>query len=151
MAIDDIGSNTPRGLRINEHSKSFLRETAKWAKFLSIVGFVGIGLMVLLAVFGEYLSLNAANSNTFTFETDGGIAGMVVVLILAIIYFFPVYYLYKFANNMKAALQSEEEDQLTDAFEMLKSHYKFMGILTIIILSIYLLLFFIGFMAALSV
>ncbi len=34
-------------LVIDWRSKEFLKETAKWTKFLAILGFVGIGLMVL--------------------------------------------------------------------------------------------------------
>ncbi len=151
MSIEDIGSAAPKGLCLNNHSITFLKEIAKWTKFLSIIGFVGIGLMILVAFLGEYVSSSIQNSEAFNFEFSGGIGATVFVLVLSVIYFLPVYYLYKFANNMKSALESKDDDQLTSAFEMLKSHYKFLGIFTIVILSIYLIIFLVGFMAAISV
>lgn len=151
MSIEDIGSSSPSGLKLNNHAKSFLRETAKWTKFLSIVGFVGIGFLVLLAFFGEIVASSLETSDSLSFSMEGGMYLTIFYLIFAAIYFFPVYYLYKFSNNMKKALEINDEDSLTAAFEMLKSHYKFIGILTIIGLSFYVLLFFIGFAAALSV
>ena len=132
--------NNPTDTRINNIAKDYLRETAKWANFLAIMGFIGIGFMVLAALF--------AGALFSALPSDGGVANVmsggaitIIYLILALLYFFPVYYLYKFATNMKAALSRNNEDVLTEAFLNLKSHYKFMGIFTIVILSIYALFF----------
>ncbi|MEY3444664.1 MAG: hypothetical protein RLZZ519_2945, partial [Bacteroidota bacterium] len=38
------------GLQLSQNSTSFLESTAKWARFLSILGFIGIGFMVLAAL-----------------------------------------------------------------------------------------------------
>ena len=38
-------------LTVTSSAKRFLRETAKWCKLLSIVGFIGIGLMLVIALF----------------------------------------------------------------------------------------------------
>lgn len=43
-------------LQLDQSAKDFLKETAKWAYFLSIVGFVGIGLIMLIAVFAGTFS-----------------------------------------------------------------------------------------------
>ena len=72
-----------------------------------------------------------------------GILGFIYVII-ALIYFFPISYLFKFAKKMKNALKSSDNTELTSAFSNLKSHYKFIGIFTIIILSLYVLIFIIG-------
>ena len=40
MSIENIGNPNPQELRLNNYAKNFLRETARWAKFISIVGFV---------------------------------------------------------------------------------------------------------------
>jgi len=75
----------------------------------------------------------------------------VIYLIIAVIYFFPIYYLYNFSVKMKKALLSDDQTLLRNAFEDLKSHYKFVGIFTIVILSLYLLMFLIGLGAAASI
>jgi uncharacterized oligopeptide transporter (OPT) family protein len=70
---------------------------------------------------------------------DVGLVITIVYLILAALYFFPVYYLYQFSTRMKTALSTKKDDTLADAFEVLKSHYKFIGVLTVIVLSLYVL------------
>ena len=148
MAIEDIGSNAPSQLKLNNFSIGFLKETAKWTNFLSIVGFVMLGFLVLGAIFGGAMFATLYSSPEFAEFNDGAAIGgtfiTILYLIIAVIYFFPIYYLYKFSGNMKRALVSKDEDTLTKALEYLKSHYKFVGILMIIGLSFYLLMFLLG-------
>lgn len=133
---DNFGGST-----LNSEIKSYLAETARWGYFLSIVGFIGIGFMVLAGLFmGSFMS-----------TLGMGAAGMispaiftVMYLIIAALYFFPVLYLFKFSTKMKVALRSDNEAELTTSFQNLKSLYKFMGILTAIILGLYALIFVFG-------
>jgi hypothetical protein len=125
-------------LTLTGASKSFLRETAKWAKFLAIIGFIGVGLMLLGSFFVGAIYSNIPQAASLPF--DLGIFVTVLYLIIAILYFFPMYYLVQFSNKMKAALLTKNDDTLASAFELLKSHYKFIGVFTIIILSLYVLL-----------
>ena len=46
----------------------------------------------------------------------------------------------QFSTKMKKALASKNDETLADAFQMIKSHYKFLGVFTIITLSLYALL-----------
>lgn len=55
----------------------------------------------------------------------------------------PIFYLYKFSKYSKTAIYSEDSEQLSLAFKYLKKHYKFIGILSIILLSFYVLAFLI--------
>jgi membrane protein YqaA with SNARE-associated domain len=123
-------------LKLNNHSIGFLKETAKWANFLAIMGFIGIGLMVVLAFFMGTVLSSLPNAS---FLPITGPIMTVLYLLMAVLYFFPVLYLYRFADKMKAALARKEEAVLTDAFMNLKSHYKFIGVLTIVMLSFYAL------------
>lgn len=125
-------------LTINTKSKSFLKETAKWAFFLSILGFIGIGFMVLLGVFSSVIFNAIPQAKLVPF--DLGLAMTFTYLFLAIIYFFPVYYLMKFSTKMKQALATKNDETLADAFDVLKSHYKFIGVFSIITLSLYAML-----------
>ncbi|MGJ8744143.1 DUF5362 family protein [Polaribacter sp.] len=129
-------------LTLTNASKSFLRETAKWAKFLSIIGFIGIGLLLIGSFFIGSLYENLPQTAGLPFNL--GIFMTIFYIIIALIYFFPVYYLFQFSKKMKMALLTKNDDTLADAFEVLKSHYKFLGVFTIIIISIYLLIFIVG-------
>ena len=127
-------------LTIDPVTKSYLLDTARWAKFLSIMGFILCVLIVVMGViFGSQLTL--------IYSRDGQPmpAGTNIVLaclsvIVAVIYFFPCLYLFRFSSKMKLALNSNEQQKLNASFENLKSLFRYVGILTIVILAIYGLL-----------
>jgi hypothetical protein len=135
-------------ITLTSSAKNFLRETAKWAKFLSIAGFIALALMLMGSFFisAFYHTLPQADLIPF----DLGIVVTLIYIVVALIYIFPVYYLYQFSAKMKEALISKDDAVLVTAFEMLKSHYKFIGVSTIITLSIYVLLAIIIFSGVLS-
>ncbi len=56
---------------------------------------------------------------------------------LAAMYFFPVLYLFQFSNRMKSALLFNEVQALTDSCTNLGKHYRFMGIMLIVVISLY--------------
>ncbi|MDD7915990.1 DUF5362 family protein [Polaribacter ponticola] len=127
-------------ITINNKSKSFLKEIAKWAFFLSILGFIGIAFLVILALFSNLIFATIQQAQPQAFPIDLGMTMTITYLFLGVIYFFPVYYLMKFSTKMKKALASKNDETLADAFELLKSHYKFIGVFTIILLSLYVML-----------
>src|SRR5690606_5805312 len=136
-------------LPFSEELKAYFKEIAKWAFFLSIIGFIGLGLTVLFGLFFSAF-MGAMPSNSYNeIGISPGILGMIYVVI-GMIYFFPVYYLFNFAKKLKSALLSNNTEELTAAFSNLKSHYKFVGIFTIVIISLYLLIFIIAIFAGLS-
>ena len=129
-------------LRIDGIGAVALSETAKWAKFLAVVGFVLTGLIVLMAIFaGSIISslLKTGDAAAVAAISSGAIS--VMYLIAAAIYFFMSLYLYRFAVNMKIALSSVSQENLNSSFQNLKSVYKIMGIITIIYLAMIALVF----------
>lgn len=121
-------------LKLADEAKGFLQEIGKWAFFLSIIGYIGIALMLLFALFaGSILALTGGGAGAM-----GGGFLSALYIIMSLLYFFPVYYLNKFATNIKNAIATNDSLQLSESFRYLKSHYKFIGILTIVMLSLYL-------------
>ena len=139
-------------LEIEELSTRFLSETAKWAKFLSIVGFVMVGLIAIFAIFAGTLlsSLPGFGGSSVTSALAGGMSVMITIiyLLIALLYFFPCLYTFRFATKMKKALAENNQELLNSSFESLKSCFKFMGIMTIVLLSFYALAFIFGIGAA---
>ena len=131
-------------LEVSDLAKSYLSETAKWAKFLAIVGFVSVGLIAIIAFFiGTIFSTISALAPTPTpFPAQSmGIGMTIFYLAIAVLYFFPCLYLYKFATKTKVALANDDSDVLTEALENHKSMFKFMGIMTAIMVGMYALIF----------
>lgn len=136
-------------LELNQLAKEALREGARWTFFLSIMGFIGVALMLIFAVFLT-VKLSSIPTEIDPFASFGAMRGLMtfIYIALAVFYFFPVYYLYNYSVKMKTALQVNDNALLAEAFVNLKSHHKFIGITIIVILSIYLFVF-LGTIAAL--
>jgi hypothetical protein len=133
----EISSQAESSFTVSEDIKNYLLETSKWGKFLAIVGYVGMALLVLIAlgVMVGFSFIGSASEDTFPMAALG-----LVYIVLAAVYYFPVSYLYRFSVQMKEGLASDNHQSVTTGFENLKSLFKFMGIFTIVILSIYALL-----------
>lgn len=138
-------------LQLNESAKEFLKEAAKWAYFLSILGFVGMGILVLLAVFmsSVFSTLGTMSNGMGAFAGMGWMISAIYV-VMAAVYFFPIYYLNKFASHAKSALRDNDSESLTASFEYLKSHYKFFGILALVFLVFYALIIVFTIIAAVA-
>ena len=133
-------------LTLTSRAKGFLKETAKWCKFLSILGFIGLGLLFLSSFFISTIYDNIPQAEGMPFNL--GTVMTIFYILMIVIYIFPLYYLYQFSVKLKKALTSKDDEVLASAFEMLKSHYKFVGVFTIIILSIYILVGIVGLLGA---
>lgn len=141
--IDQIENND---LGLTTGAKVFLKESAGWTKFISIVGFVFLAIIVIIALFAG--SIMGAAMEASGMAMMGGAFITVIYLAIAVLYFFPIYYLFQFSSKLKAALQSQSSELLEQAFSNLKSHYKFMGILLIIVCAFYAIALIFGGLAA---
>ncbi len=138
MEQNEISQFESFGSTLTEQSKEFLREAAKWAYFLGIIGFIFIGFMVIGSFsIGRVFSTLGSAAGGVPGVSGGMIAGIYIAM--ALLYFFPVLYLFNFGKNMKQALNENDTEKLENGFKFLKSHYKFVGILTIVLLSFYAL------------
>jgi hypothetical protein len=140
MDILEENLESNKSLIIDNEIKGYLSETANWAKFLAILGYIGLGFMGIAVLSMLYLG------NRFQSRPNGNVSIMpfgimtILYLLMIVLYFFPVYYLGKFASNIKKGIHLNNQLSLNEGFEYLKSHYKFLGIFAIVILSMYFLI-----------
>ena len=135
--------NEPKTMQLDPSALIHLQQTRKWTNFLSIIGFVMIGFLAILAFAVPRLSGMPTMGQTYGF----GAIYTIIVLIFVVVYFFPIYYLYSFSRYARLALANNDGASFTEAMRYLKMHYRFMGILIIILLSIYALILIIALMA----
>jgi hypothetical protein len=57
---------------------------------------------------------------------------------MGVIYFFPIYYLWRFSQYSRQAIESYDTEDLAIALRYLRLHYTFMGILVIIAFVFYI-------------
>ena len=134
-------------LSIDPLVRSHLAETARWGKFLAIVGFIGCGLLLIGGpIFAMSPKLvNASLSDESAPANISPAVIIVYVLVADLLYFLPCLFLFRFSQKMKLALATDNQADLTIGFQNLKVLFRFVGILTIIFLSLYVLaIVFIG-------
>jgi len=127
---------------------TFLLKTAKWGKFLAILGFIVSGFLFLAGILmsfvlgmlpDEMLPLDMPFSPTVF---------SVIYIAIAGIYVIPVVFLNNFCNNAIKAIENSSTENLTTSFRNLKNLFVFVGISTIIVLSFYTLILIIAGTAA---
>jgi hypothetical protein len=125
-----------RKIEIEQETIKHLNTTRKWAMFLAIIGFIILGLIIIIGLIaGTFLT--AFNSG----GKDLGIPEslmFVPILLLAVIYFFPVLFLFRFSKHTSHAVQTLDKLEFHKAIKNLKSFFVYIGVLIIIILSLYI-------------
>jgi hypothetical protein len=129
-------------------ASAFLLKTAKWGKFLAILGFIVTGFMFLAGILmsfvigmlpDEMIPLNMPFSPRIF---------SVIYIVIAGIYVIPVIFLNSFCNNAIKAIENSSTENLTVSLKNLKNLFVFVGISTILILSLYTIILIIAGTAA---
>lgn len=138
METLDNNMESGEGLVINGDIRAYLMETAKWGRFLAIVGFVGMVLMIIFMIFGLQFFNSLVPQPEGQAAMQSAMSGMYIGIgIISLIYVIPLLFLYRGSVGFIRALNNNTQEDLTTGFQNYKSLFKFMGIFTIIILSIY--------------
>jgi hypothetical protein len=127
-------------LQVDHIGTVYLRDAARWAKFLAIAGFVFCGLFVVVAIL--CITVLSGLFNSMGASGVSGIGGGVIAVVyigIAVLDFFPCLYLYKFAARMQVALSSNDQEQLNSSFLNMRAFYRFVGVLMIIALGLWML------------
>lgn len=142
MENSTLDTNIGETLNFTDNMKSYLVSSAKWAKFLSILGFIYIAFIVIGAfsagsILGAMGSMGGRNM-------AGALPGAFITgsyLVFAAIYFFPVFFMFKFASSALKSVENNDQHQMESSFHNLKRMYQYVGIFTVISLAIALIAF----------
>ncbi len=132
----DINETLDEGISHDLHLdtpiKSDLKETAKWTKFLSILGYVYLSFFVV----GIVLSL-------FTGFSISSIFFLLISLGFGYLIYYIISNLYKFSTKVRIAIDNDNQSALSESFAGLKSYFKTVGIMTAVVLALYIIIFMI--------
>ncbi len=128
-----MGSASPS--EISPTVVGLLRQTKPWVRLLAVLGFIGIGFMLLASV-----SMLALGSTLGSGLPAGfGIAMMVGYMVMAGIQLPAVIFLNRYASRIGALVNSGAPGDLEAAISAQKSFWRYLGILTLIVLCLYIL------------
>ena len=109
---------------------SYLQSAAPWIKFISILGFIGSGIILLVAVAMFFIPFPFPGPGP-VFPGFGFIS--IIYLVIALITFFPCLYLLNYSNRLSGIKYSADaEATLEKAFMWQKKYWVFIGIVMIV-------------------
>lgn len=125
-------------IEFEHETLKYLDSIRKWAMFLAIVGFIFLGLVAVIGlVTGIFLS--AFSTETFNNRFAGPLV-LVSLLSMVVVYFFSIFFLFRFSKITAHAVHSPDKNELNIAIKNLKLYFVYQGILIIVGLTLYLAL-----------
>jgi len=126
----------PPKIEIGQETLNNLSTTRRWTMFIAVSGFIILGLIIALGLItGTFLS-TFNNSDTTPGIPD--LLLLAIVLAAAVIYFFPVFFLFRFSKHASNAVADLNSEELLKAFKYLKRYFVYLGILLIIVIACYI-------------
>ncbi len=120
---------TGRSIVLTQISCNYLTETAKWGKFLAIIGYIAAGIMVLAGLFMLIAGVFGLGMGTGTIPVPFSLVLVMVLYIpMAVVYFFIATYLYRFSTYAREAVHLNDSTLLENSMKQQKSCYKLVGI-----------------------
>lgn len=126
-------------MEISEHTRGLFLGMARWAKFLAIIGFISVGLIAIVGFGVMFIPSDAAEmaaERNMIFSAGSVVAGL-ILLVFAVVYFFPAFFLLRFASRVKQGLMNTDQTTFENSIASLKNMFTYMGILVIVMLSLY--------------
>ena len=138
-AAAENNTQTKAGLTLAQEDRNNIDVTCRWAKFLAILGFVGIGLFLLWMV-ALVLAITVAKVSIPGNYNAVAVLSMIIMGVILIVYFFPVFYLFNFASKGKTAMKYGHAPSMKDAFRNLRICMKFVVLMSIALMAFYVVL-----------
>jgi GYF domain 2 len=124
---------------VPEGALEMLRLTKPWVRFLAVLGFIMMGLTILggigFAIF-SLVGMGTGNSQMALPMVGMGLA----YVVMAAFQLPPVIFLNRYASRIGRLLESGSADDLQEALKAQKSFWKYVGILTLVLMGIYALI-----------
>ncbi|MGE9269727.1 MAG: DUF5362 family protein [Verrucomicrobiales bacterium] len=126
-----------------------LKGTKPWVRFCSIIGFIGTGLIFLIAIViglsGSFMGSTGSSSFTGMSLLMG-----IIYAVMGLIYLFPSIKLWKYGSRIADLMRSQSVQDLEAALSEQRGFWKLVGIMMIVFIGLYVVGIIIGVAVALT-
>lgn len=136
---DDPLANVPVTPLMIDH----LRSTKPWVRFISIMTFIASGFIFLAGLMMIFMSSGMGMGGT----SLGPVIGIVYFL-MGGLYLAPAFFLHQYASYINDFLHGGGDSAMESALGSQKSFWRFTGIVTIVVLCLYVLVFILAIFGA---
>jgi hypothetical protein len=122
-------------IELAQNTLKHLDSLRKWTMFHAILGFIVLGLFIIIGVIaGTFLS---AFSSVKTGSEITDLSILIIIFLLSVAYFFPVLFLFRFSKYSAYAIHTLSNESLHRAIKNLKAYFIYLGVIIIIFLLLY--------------
>jgi hypothetical protein len=126
-------------LVFDETTRTQIRTAAQWARISALCAFIGYGVALIVAIFGQQGEL--VQGEGFRFGGVSRVGNVLGTLIAAGIGVFINYFLYRFATAAAQGMNAMDSVRTNEGFNNLRIYFRVLGIIIIILLSLMVLIF----------
>lgn len=108
---------------------TLLAQTQPWVRFLSVLGFILAGLMVLVGLIAGVVMMGRGPGSVIFF----------IYVPMSLLYFIPSLFLFRYASRIAELRRTGSVAHLEEALAAQKSFWKFVGIAMLVVIALYLL------------
>jgi hypothetical protein len=121
-----------------------LVKTRPWVMLIGVITMVGCGLLILVGIFMAFLGMGGMDDEL---GAGFGFVIAVVYLLMAFLYFFPGLYLLRYGRAIKEVDHVANGDTIELALRQQLAFWRFVGILTVVGIGVYVLVIVFGMLA----
>ncbi len=127
---------------------AMLAATKPWVRFMAVLMWIGVAFMLLAAVgMGAFSMLGLAKQGQANPFGGAGLIAMAAIYgVMAFVYIYPAIKLWKYANRIGSLGSTRSVTDLDAALNEQRGFWKFIGVMTILMISLYFVAI-IGFVA----
>jgi hypothetical protein len=118
-------------LSVDHDATNSLNETARWTKFISIVGIIGVALLLLCLAFAGTMMTTLTSKMMPGFERYTGLLIALFIIVVAI-FGLMVSLLYRFSTNIKKGIEMQDQELFNKALNSLKIYFIISGVFAVL-------------------
>jgi hypothetical protein len=120
-------------ISFDTEARGHMKQMTQWARICAVCAFIGYAISLLVAIFGRrpFQNVETNGFSTGAFARAGSVIGALIAITIGGIL---NYYLYRFSVDASNGLDSMNSGKLNEGLGGLRTYFKIVGILTIIVL-----------------
>jgi hypothetical protein len=121
-------------MHVDYDGGNILIETTRWARFMSIIGFIGVGLFALAIVVIAFAGNAVFNLYTQYVPNIESFAGLIIIgcVVILAVFAYLVYLLFRFATLTRRGLETQDQVMFNRGLQALKINFIINGIFALL-------------------
>jgi hypothetical protein len=131
LVMEETSQQPLIDLNVDYDTGNILKETTRWTKFISIVGIIGVAIILVALIFAGSVLTAMAGRLWPGMDALAGVLVFVIILVVAIAGFM-VYLLYRFSTLVKKGIEMQDQQAFDSGLNALKIYFVISGVFALL-------------------